>query len=148
MAGNRKPRKVISPKLRTQPWRVAAVFQPIESILAQIEQAGEVTTDEKGMPIFKDSGDGNWYATAPALEGIIDAYATHAYRSSRPMPLDALRRFAKKLEYASPITLADCAEVKRDLAVLRKETLGMTAEYAASLVRTTQIKIELERIAA
>ena len=148
MAGNRKPRNRLSPRLRTQPWRVSAVFQPLESVLLQIEQTGEVTTDGKGMPMFKDAGDGHWYATTPAIEGIVEAYATHELRSGRLMPLDNLRRFAKKLEYASPLTLDDCAAVRRDLAALRSETLAMTVEYAASLVRTTQIKIELERIAA
>lgn len=152
MASKRKkqyrPRPVGGVKLSTQPWRVVAVFGPLEAILQQIEQDGTVTTDKQGMPIFRDNNDGCWYATTPAIEGIIDAYQTHEHRSGRPMPLDSLRRLASKLEYASPLTLGDCAAVKRDLTVLRRETMSMTLDYAASLVRTTQIKIELERSAA
>lgn len=138
-----RPQGVV--KLSTQPWRVAAVFGPLEAILRQIEQDGTVTTDKQGMPIFKDSSDGHWYATVPAVEGIVDAYATHATRCGRAMPLDSLRRLTNKLEYASPLTLDDCAAVKRDLATLRRETMSMTVEYAASLVTTTQLKIELEQ---
>lgn len=159
MPGNsKKSRKPYRPqnraggvKLRAMPWRAAAIFGPLEAILSQIETSGTVTTDAQGMPIFKDQNDGDWYATVPALEGVIDAFAAHQVRSGRVMPLDILRRFAKKLEYASPIALAECAEVRRDLATLRAETLAMTQDYAASLVRTTQIRIELdnrERVAA
>ncbi len=61
------------------------------------------------------------------------------------MPLDSLRQFANKLQYASPLTLEDCAAVKRDLTLLRQETMGMTIAYASSLVTTTQLKIELEQ---
>lgn len=130
--------------LRTQPWRVAAVFGPLEAVIAQIEQSGTVTADGQGMPIFKDGNDGCWYATVPALEGIIDAYQTHELRSGRAMPLDRLRQFARKLEYSSPLTLADCGAVKEDIEVLRRETMSMTVDYASSLVTTTQIKIELQ----
>lgn len=150
MPGNkrhRKPHRPVSPlsaKLRTQPWRVAAVFGPLEAVIAQIEQSGTVTADGQGTPIFKDGNDGCWYATVPAIEGIVDAYQTHEVRSGRPMPLDRLRQFARKLEYASPLTLADCAAVKEDIAVLRRETMSMTIDYASSLVTTTQIKIELQ----
>ena len=151
MPGNkrnhRKPHRPMNPhaaKLRTQPWRVAAVFGPLEAVIAQIEQSGTVTANIHGMPIFKDGNDGGWYATVPAIEGIIDAYQTHELRCGRPMPLDRLRRFARKLEYASPLTLADCATVKEDIAVLRRETMSMTIDYASSLVTTTQIRIELQ----
>lgn len=140
-----RPRPIGEAKLRTQPWRVAAVFAPLEAIIRQIEQDGTVTTDKQGTPIFQDLGDRCWYATTPAIEGIIDAYQTHEIRSGRQMPLDSLRQFANKLQYASPLTLEDCAAVKRDLTLLRQETMGMTIAYASSLVTTTQLKIELEQ---
>ncbi|WP_454751670.1 hypothetical protein [Cupriavidus necator] len=132
-------------KLRCQGWKVDAVFSPLEAILRQIEWDGTVTTNAQGMPIFRDNNDGCWYATAPAIGGIIDAYQTHQLRSGREMPLDSLRQLANKLEYSSPLTEDDCAAVKRDVATLRRETMAMTIDYAASLVRTTQIKIELEQ---
>ncbi|MEN7527003.1 hypothetical protein [Cupriavidus sp. DL-D2] len=130
--------------LRTQPWRVAAVFGPLEAVIAQIEQTGTVTANAQGMPIFKDGNDGCWYATVPAIEGIVDAYHTHQVRCGRTMPLDRLRQFARKLEYSSPLTLADCEAVREDIAVLRRETMSMRIDYASSLVTTTQIKIELQ----
>lgn len=87
MPGNkrsrRKPHRPMNPHaatLRTQPWRVAAVFGPLEAVIAQIEQTGTVTVDIQARPIFKDGNDGCWYATVPALEGIIDAYQTHELR--------------------------------------------------------------------
>lgn len=64
--------------------------------------------------------------------------------SGRAMPLDRLRQFSRKLEYSSPLTLADCAAVKEDITVLRRETMSMTVDYASSLVTTTQIRIELQ----
>ncbi|UXC37149.1 hypothetical protein [Cupriavidus gilardii] len=151
MSRSQKPRKPYRPKwnsggvkLRSEPWRVAAVFAPLESMLDAIERDGEVMATRDGTPIFRDLNDGHYYETAPALEGIIDAFHTHAMRQNRPMPLEPLRLLARKLRYAMPLEMADITAVRQAIKVLRAESLEMTLQYANDLIRTTQIRIELD----
>lgn len=151
MAANKKPRKAYRPswnaggvKLRTEPWKVEAVFSPLEQILAVIERDGTVTTNAAGVPIFQDTNDGCWYETAPAVEGIVCAYEIHSKRSGRAMPLEPLQRLVRKLRYAMPVQQSDVEAARAALAVLRRETMGMRADYARDLVRTTQVRIEMD----
>lgn len=151
MSQSQKPRKPYRPKwnmggvkMRSEPWRVAAVFDPLEAILDGLERDGEVTTTRDGTPIFRDMNDGCYYETAPALEGIIDAFATHAVRQHRPMPLEPLRVLARKLRYAMPLEMADVAAARQSVKALRAESMEMTLRYANDLVKTTQIRIELD----
>lgn len=94
--------------------------------------------------IFRDMNDGHYYETAPALEGIIDAFHTHALRQNRPMPLEALRVLARKLRYAMPLEMSDIKGARTAVRVLRAESMEMTLQYANDLIRTTQIRIELD----
>lgn len=151
MAANKKPRKPYRPrwntggvKLRTEPWRVEAVFSPLETILAMIERDGTVTSTISGVPIFQDTNDGCWYETTPSVEGIICAYEIHANRSGRAMPLEPLQRLVQKLRYAMPLQQSDVDAARATLAVLRRETMDMRVEYARDLVRTTQVRIEMD----
>lgn len=136
-----KPRKKFVPrdprsiKLRVLPWRVAAVFNPIESILSQLETDGTITTSEDGMPMFKDEGDGTWYASADALEGLIEAFDIHRLRADRGYSLEPLRELAVKVRDLAPVYLEDIQAARQCLAVLRAESLEMTAGYAADLIR-------------
>lgn len=60
------------------------------------------------------------------------------------MPLDPLRLLARKLRYAMPLEMADITAVRQAIKVLRAESLEMTLQYANDLIRTTQIRIELD----
>lgn len=151
MSRSQKPRKPYRPrwnlggiKIRSEPWRVAAVFDPLEAILDGLERDGEVTTTCDGTPIFRDMNDGHYYETAPALEGIIDAFHTHSLRQNRPMPLEPLRVLARKLRYAMPLEMSDIKAARAAVKVLRAESMEMTLRYANDLIRTTQIRIELD----
>lgn len=151
MSRSQKPRKPYRPrwnlggvKIRSEPWRVAAVFDPLEAILDGLERDGEVTTTRDGTPIFRDMNDGHYYETAPALEGIIDAFHTHALRQNRPMPLEPLRVLTRKLRYVMPLEMSDIKAARAAVKVLRAESMEMTLRYANDLIRTTQIRIELD----
>lgn len=155
MSKSKKPRKAYRPswnaggvKLRTEPWKVEAVFRPLEMILAVIERDGTVTTTVAGVPIFQDTNDGCWYETAPAVEGIVCAYEIHSKRSGRAMPLEPLQRLVQKLRYAMPLQQTDVDAARAALAVLRRETMDMRSDYARDLVRTTQVRIELDAVEA
>lgn len=129
------PRDPLTIKLRLLPWRIAAVFNPIESIITQMETEGTITTSDSGMPMFKDTGDGTWYASADALEGLIEAFEIHRLRAERDYSLDALRQLAVKVRELAPVYREDTDGARQCLAVLRAESLEMTAGYAANLIR-------------
>jgi hypothetical protein len=61
------------------------------------------------------------------------------------MPTDALRRVARKLHYSSMIFPAELDAMRAALVDLRSETMGMTEDYAASLLQTVQIQIEMKK---
>lgn len=151
MARSKKPRKPYRPawngggvKLRTEPWKVDAVFRPLETILDELGRDGTVTTTAAGVPIFRDRNDGCWYETAPAVEGVACAFEIHGMRQCRAVPVEALLLLARKLRYAMPIDEADVEAARRDLVALRAEAMQMTAAYARDLVRTTQVRIEFD----
>ncbi|WP_025918316.1 hypothetical protein [Herminiimonas sp. CN] len=134
--------------LRTQPWKLRSVFQPLEDILNQMEATGFSDADQRGTPIFQSMKDSCWYTSAPAINGVADAYALHEKRSGRPMPTEPLRRVANKLHYGSMVFASDLADMRAALATLRTETMDMTEDYAHSLLQTVCIQVELERNAA
>lgn len=128
----RDPRDI---KLRLLPWRVSAVFDPVDAILRQLENDGTITTSEAGIPMFKDNGDGTWYASADALEGLIEAFDIHRLRAGRDYSLDALRALAVKVRDLAPVYPEDTKAARACLAVLRAESLDMTAGYATDLIQ-------------
>lgn len=154
MAGQKKRNKKYRPrlagdtiKLKMQPWKVAAVFGPLESILDQLEQHG--TIDVAGdRPVFRDHNDGHWYDTPAALVGVIGAYEIHEVRTGRPLQLEPLRRLANKLQYGMPVFSSDTEDCRACLVRMKAETIEMTAGYARDLIKDFQIKEALEQVAA
>lgn len=140
-----RPRPAGARTLRTQPWKLHSVFQPLEDILNQMEASGFSDTDQRGTPIFQSMKDSCWYTSAPAINGMADVYEIHAKRSGRAMPIEPLRRMANKLHYGSMVFASDVAEMRAALATLSTETMDMTEDYAHSLLQTVCIQIELER---
>ncbi|NDP60050.1 MAG: hypothetical protein GZ090_11910 [Oxalobacteraceae bacterium] len=131
--------------LRTQPWKLRNVFQPLDDILNMMESTGFSDADRRGTPIFQSQKDSCWYTSAPAINGVADWYEIHARRSGRTMPIEPLRRVANKLHYGSMVFASDVADMRAALATLRHETMDMTEDYAHSLLQTVCIRIELER---
>ncbi len=151
MSRSTKPRKAYrrvwngdGVKIRAEPWRCAAVFGPLENILAGIEDDGCVTTALNGAPIFFDHSDGTWYEIAPAIEGLIDTYALHCQRQGRELPLQPLRIFATKLATAMPLQESDLTDVRAAVTALRAETMQMTTGYARDLTKTIQVRVAMD----
>lgn len=155
MAGTKKPRKAYRPgwnsggvKLMAQPWKLKAVFGPLEAILDQLEQDGTVDAAGNGAPVFKDEVDGHWYCTVSALNGVIDAYEIHERRYNRNLNLEPLRQLSNKLKYGMPIFESDTKACRAALQRMRVETMQMTADYARQMIKDFQIKEALEKVAA
>ncbi len=135
-------------KLKMQPWKVKAMFDPLLAIFDQLEQDGTIDTTTKGQAIFRDHNDGFWYDSHAAVMGVVEAYEIHERRSGRLLNLEPLRQLANKLKYAAPVFAADTAAARECLARMRAETLQMTAGYARDLIKDFQIREELQKVAA
>lgn len=153
MAASKKPRKphrkcwnAGGVLLKSEPWKVRAVFGPLEAILDQLEQHGTVDIAGNGAPIFKDQGEGEWYCTVTALHGVIEAYEIHERRHRRQLGLEPLRVLANKLKYGMPIFDSDTQACRAALQRMRAETLQMTSDYAKQLINDFRIKEELEKV--
>lgn len=155
MSRNKKPRKQYRPgrsaanvPLRAQPWKLHAAFEPIESLLIQIEHTGTVDVTDKGMPILRAPGESEWVETSSAIEGFIDAFEIHAHRSRQQINMQALQQLANKLRYGSPLFQRDIDSARVCVAALRQIASGFPAGYAKDLVQSVQIKHELEELTA
>jgi hypothetical protein len=154
MPGSKKPRhKAYRPKLvgeniklKMQPWKVRAVFQPLEAILDQLEQQGTVDATPAGVAIFRDAVDGHWYESCEAITGVAEAYEIHEIKTGRQLNLVPLRQLANKLKYSMPIFSADTEACRACLSRMRAETIEMTAGYARDLIKDFQIKEQLEKV--
>lgn len=154
MSATKKRNKKYRPKpagdrlLKTQLWKVAAVFNPLEAILDQLETAGTIDVTTCGKPIFKDAVDGRWYETPTAIMGVVDAYQMHQERLEIDLGLEPLRQLANKLNYDMPIFQADTEACRACLARMKAATLNMTSDYARQMIVDFQIKEELQKLAA
>lgn len=131
-------------KLKTMPWRVSAVFNPMLAIIDQLEEHGTIDVAGSGQPVFKYT-DGDWYDSPAAIMGFVEAYEIHEVRSDRTINLEPLRQLANKLKYSMPIFPSDTAAARDSLARCKAETLEMTAGYADQLVTDFKIKDELQK---
>ncbi|VWB07742.1 hypothetical protein [Burkholderia lata] len=155
MARSQKPRKHYNPKyrsghvkLRAQPWKIHAVFEPIESILDEMEQQGTVSVDQDDAPIFSELAHNDVYEFVPALGGLIDAFDLHAERHGLPVVTDALKHLCVKLEKSEMLDQHDMAAARRSIAAMKTQAGEMEVDYAFRLVRDVQIKFKIEECQA
>jgi hypothetical protein len=151
MSRSQRPRKKYNPqsrggqvKLRAQPWKIHAVFEPVEAILDEIEQSGMVSVTEEGKPIFSELAHNDVYEFVPSLCGLIDAFDLHAERNALPIVTDALKRVCVKLDKGEMLDQFDLAGARQSIAALKKQSGDMEADYAYRLIRDIQIKFALE----
>ena len=142
-----RPRTGDNIKLKMQPWKIKAVFDPLLAIIEQLEREGTKDVAPDGTAIFKDHVDGCWYDSHVALIGVCEAYEIHELRSGMPLNMEPLRRLANKLKYDMPVFESDTQDVRACFDRMRAATLEMTAGYARELVRDTQIQEKLQEVA-
>lgn len=152
MASNKRPKKRHIPRdatnclIKTQPWRLNAVFDPLLAIINQLEQNGTKDVANDGTAIFLDLGDGHWYDSSVAIIGVAEAYEIHEKRAGIKINLEPMRRLAKKLEYDMPIFASDTKDVRACFVRMRAASMNMTLAYARDLIRDTQIQEQIEKL--
>ena len=123
----------------------ALVFGPITAVLDQLENDGTLTTSSRGVPMFQD-GDGRWYETSAALEGVIDHIDMWCARHGRTLPLDSLRELRRLIEYAMNIPASLMVRLRCDLPVLQAVMARGNSDDMVDLLTQVQIKTELEKL--
>lgn len=140
------PRSRDDLKLRFEPWRVAAVFAPLEAILAQGERDGTVYVyGDDDRPMFRDP-DGNWYDSVAALAGLVDAFEIHEARAGVNLGMEPLRLFRDKLDSGTMIEPGEADAVRDCMTRMRCAALDMTIGEARQLIKDFNIKEEMEKL--
>lgn len=139
-----RPRKKHDPLLRLQPWRMFAVYAPIERILHRLETDG--TVDVAGRQIvFKEDSSGSWYDALAALRGVAEFHRIAAIRYNIPVDVDALFKFAARLDAGMPIFEEDIAAVRASIESCRRQAGCLRVSQAESIIKTVRIGEELEK---
>ena len=149
MAQSKKPRKPYRARKIRTPMIVGAdlVMRPLEQIVDQIERDGTVDASPKGVPMFK-AGDGRWYDSAAAIEGVIWHFEMFSIRHNLTLPLDALRELHIALKYQVPVFERTVKGLKEAMPELRCAMSLADPEEQLDILLQAQIKEELQKVAA
>lgn len=141
--------KQYRPRQVRYPLMVAAqtVIGPLEMIVDQIARDGTVNVDDKGLAIFQD-GDGRWYDTAAALEGIIWHMEMHSTRHGVDLPIQPLRELMVCLRYVSPVSAGLLVRLQSALPRLQRAVALGDPDDQIDILQQARIKEELQRIAS
>jgi hypothetical protein len=134
-------------KLALTPWKVDAVWAPLERMLARLEIDGTVDT-AMGKPVLHDDANRGWYEIAPAIEGIAQFHEIAATRHGWQIDLRPLHKLAAKLRHGSPVFAADIAAVRACADRCKRHAMQMTGREAEDVLQTVRISIQMEQVTA
>jgi hypothetical protein len=116
-------------------------------MLARLEQDGTVDVAGRQVVFYEDSRCG-WYDVVAALRGVIEFHQLAQSRHGHQADVDALRKFANKLEAGAPIFEDDLAQVHACIASCKRQAMQLRLSQATDIVRTIQISMRMENIKA
>jgi hypothetical protein len=134
-------------KLALTPWKIDAVWAPLERMLARLELDGTVDT-AMGKPVLHDDANRGWYEIAPAIEGIAQFHEIAATRHGWQIDLRPLHKLAAKLRHGSPVFAADIAAVRVCADQCKRHAMQMTGREAEDVLQTVRISIQMEQATA
>ena len=132
-------------RLALTPWKIAAVFAPIERVIAQIENNGTVDA-ARGVPVFRETHNGGWYEIVAALDGVIDYHRRAAEYKTLVVNLAPLERLRNKLKNDSPIFPDELSAAQSCIDQLKRFAGALTQGEANDLLHTARIAWEFEAI--
>lgn len=133
------------PLLLTQPWRVMAVFAPVEQVIARIERDGTIDA-AGGMAVFKEDNTGGWYDLIAALNGVIEFHELAASRYGYRAQTAGLAKLASKLHHGAPVFDSDLAAAKQSIVSCKQQAMRLRVSQAVDLVDTVRISMEFDRL--
>jgi len=137
----RKP----NPRLRTCPWKITMVFGPIERVLHRLQIDGTIETAGRQI-VFKEDGRGGWYDMIAALRGVIEFHQIAEARYGIPAEVQALIKFANKLETGTPIFETDLADVHICIDTCKRQAMNLRISQAQDIVDTIRVGIQMDRL--
>ena len=137
----RKP----DPLLKTQPWRILAVFSPIERVLHRLETDGTIEVAGRNV-VFREDGRGGWYDIVSAMRGVVEFHQLATKRYGIPADVAAIEKFANKLDTGTPIFEADIAAIRESITSCKRQAMQLRVSQATDILKTVQIGAELDRI--
>lgn len=138
-------KKKPDPLLRTQPWRALAVFSPLEDVLRRLEKDGTVDAIGKRI-VFTEASHSDRYDLPEAIRGVVDFHRLAREKYNLPVEVDAMARFAAKLDAGSPIFEADIAAVRANIESCRQQAYQLRISQAVYLLDAVRIGAEVERL--
>lgn len=139
---NRRP---YDPLLKHQPWRIFAVFHPLEAVLDRLERDG--TVDSVGRQIvFREEAAGDLYDLPAALRGVIEFHQLVETKFGFSAETGAMDKFANKLEYGMPVFEQDLAAVRENITACKRQAMALRVSQAAALIDAVRIGVEVDRL--
>lgn len=138
--------KPYRPRAKHAPLIVGAqmVFAPVLAIVEQLDRDGTLTTTASGVPIFQ-AGDGKWYETATALDGVIEHAEMWAARHGRAVPVESLKQFVRFVRFSMNIPATLMEQLRTDLPALQGIIARGNPNDMVDLLRQVQIKVQFEK---
>lgn len=96
--------------------------------------------------MFKKDSKGGWYDLPAALLGVIEFHRLAESRHQLLVEIDAIERFANKLEFGAPVFEQDLADVHKNIASCKAQALRLRVSQADAIVRTVQVGAENDRL--
>ena len=138
-------RRPYDPLLKHQPWRIFAVFHPLESVLDRLEREG--TVDAVGRQIvFREESRGELYDLPAALRGVIEFHQLAEVKYSIDGETGVMEKFANKLEYGMPVFESDIAAVRENIATCKRQAMALRVSQATALIDAVRIGAEVDRL--
>jgi 23S rRNA maturation mini-RNase III len=127
--------------LKTQPWRVRAILDPLDAALSDLMDRGLDVAE--GAAIFKVTGRGV-YQLAPAIEGVLAVIHIAKTRHGWLIDETPLERIMRRLKTDAIIFPHDVSAARHTVANLYPLFLHMRVTEAEALMRDAQIRFALE----
>jgi len=133
------------PLLKHQPWRIFAVFHPIESVLDRLERDGTVDTVGRQI-VFREESVGDIYDLPAALRGVIEFHQLAQSKYGITAETGAMEKFANKLDYGMPVFEEDLAAVRANITSCKRQAMSLRVSQAVGLIDAVRIGAEVERL--
>ena len=132
------------PLLKTQPWKVMAVFGPIECIVNRISIDGTVQSCGRQV-VFREDSTG-WYDAVEAIRGVIEFHKRANALYPVQADVSALEKLANRLDAGAMVFDTDLPMILRSIASCKRQAYSLRVSQAESLVRDVQLGIEFDKI--
>ena len=150
MARSSKPRKpyqarhpISNLRVRTQPWRLDAMFGPLEEMLLHIAREGTLEETEAGALLYVSPSSGKPYEVPEAIDGYADIFTLVRSRDPACPDVAPLHKVVAQLR-AGAVTEAAIEAALSSLAAVRAYASGQPVHVIADAARSVALRLLLD----